>query len=75
MQNCYIDTGSFIIHIKIEDAYKDIANDIEKRFDTSNYEINKLLLKIKKLIVLMKDELGSKIWQNLFFLDEKHFLT
>ena len=61
MQNCYIDTGSFIIHIKIEDAYKDIANDIEKRFDTSNYEINKLLLKIKKLIVLMKDELGSKI--------------
>ena len=75
MQNCYIDTGSFIIHIKIEDAYKDIANDIEKRFDTSNYEINKLLLKIKKLIALMKDELGSKIWQNLFFLDEKLFLT
>ena len=61
MQNCYIDTGSFIIHIKIEDAYKDIANDIEKRFDTSNYEIIKLLLKIKKLIALMKDELGSKI--------------
>ena len=48
MQNCYMDTGSFIIHIKIEDAYKYIGNDVEKRSDTSNYEINRLLLKVKK---------------------------
>ena len=33
---CYIDSVSFIIHIKAEDFYKDIADDVEKRFDTSN---------------------------------------
>ena len=33
---CYMDTGSFIIHIKTEDFYKDIACDVEKRFDTLN---------------------------------------
>ena len=35
---CYIDTDSFIINIKTEDFYEDIANDFEKRFDTSIYE-------------------------------------
>ena len=34
---CYMDTDSFIINIKTEDFYKDIADDVEKRFDTSNY--------------------------------------
>ena len=33
---CYMDTDSFSIHIKTEDFYKDIANDIEKWFFTSN---------------------------------------
>ena len=37
---CYIDTDSFIIHIKIEDFYKQIANDVETWFDTSNYDEN-----------------------------------
>ena len=32
---CYMDTDSFIMHIKTEDFYKDIAHDVEKRFDTS----------------------------------------
>ena len=27
---CYMDTDSFIIHIKTEDIYKDIANDVKK---------------------------------------------
>ena len=60
---CYMDTGNFIIHIETEDVYKDIANDEEKRFDTSNYEVNRPLLKEKnkKVIGLMKDELGGKI--------------
>ena len=40
---CYIDTDSFIIYIKTEDFYKDIADDVEQRFDTSNYEINRPL--------------------------------
>ena len=37
---CYMDTDSLIMHIKTEDFYKDkdIANDVEKKFDTSNYE-------------------------------------
>ena len=40
---CYMDTDSFIMHIKTEDFYKDIVSDIEKRFDTSNYELNRAL--------------------------------
>ena len=40
---CYMDTDSFIINIKTEDFYKTIADDIEMRFDTSNYEVNKPL--------------------------------
>ena len=37
---CYMDTDSFIMHIKTEDLYENIANDVEKRFDTSNYACN-----------------------------------
>ena len=33
---CYMDTDSFIMHIKTKDFYEDIANDVKKRFDTSN---------------------------------------
>ena len=33
-----MDTDSFIIHIKTNDVYEDIANDVEKWFDMSNYE-------------------------------------
>ena len=60
---CYMDTGSFIMNIKTEDFYNDIANDVEKRFDTSNYEVDKPLPtgKNKKVIGLMKDELGGRI--------------
>ena len=60
---CYMDTESFIMHIKPEDFYKDIANDVEKRFDISNYEVNRPLPtgRNKKMIRLMKDELGRKI--------------
>ena len=60
---CYMDTDSFIINIKTNDFYKDISNDVENRFDTSNYEVNRPLPtgKNKKVIGLMKDELGGKI--------------
>ena len=34
---CYIDTDSFIVNIQTDDVYKGIANDVEKRFDISNY--------------------------------------
>ena len=60
---CYMDTEGFIINTKTEDFYEGIANDVEKRFDTSNYEVNRPLPKSrnKKVIGLMKDELGGKI--------------
>ena len=56
----YIDTDSFIMHIKTEDFHKDIADDVEKRFDTSNYEVDRSLptRKNKKVIGLTKYELG-----------------
>ena len=56
-------TDSFIMNIKTEDFYKDIANDVEKSFDTSNYECDRPLPtgKNKKVIGLMKNELGGKV--------------
>ena len=38
----YINTDRFIIHIK-NDVQIDISNDVGKRFDTSNYEVNRPL--------------------------------
>ena len=60
---CYMDTDSFVMNIKTEDFCKDITNDVEKRFDTSNYEVDRPLPtgKNNKVIGLMKDELGGKI--------------
>ena len=60
---CYMDTDSFIMNIITNDFYKDIASDVENRYDTSNYEVNRPLPtgKNKKVIGLMKDELGGKI--------------
>ena len=72
---CYTDTDSFIINIKTEGFYKDIADDVEKRFNTSNYEINRLLPigKNKKVIGLMKDELGGKIMTEFVALRPKTY--
>ena len=60
---CYMDTDSFVMNIKTNYFHKDIANDVEKRSDTSNYEVNRPLPigNNKKVIGLMKDELGGKI--------------
>ena len=40
---CYTDTDRFIINIKTKDFFKDIANDVEKWFDTSSYEVDRPL--------------------------------
>ena len=37
---CYTDTDRFVIHIKTEDFYEDIAGDVERWFDTSTYDKN-----------------------------------
>ena len=63
---CYMDTDSFVMYIKTEDFYKDIADDVERWFDTSNYnwkdERPRPIGKNKKVIGLFKDdELGGKI--------------
>ena len=60
---CYMDTDSCTINIKTKDFYEDITNDVEERFDTSNYDVSRPLLtgKNKNVIGLMKDELGGKI--------------
>ena len=62
---CYMDTDSFIIYIKTKDFYEDIANDVQKWFDTSNCNKNDKrplpIGKNKKVIGLFKDELGGKI--------------
>ena len=76
---CYMDTDSFVMNIKTNDFNKDITNDVEKRFDTSNYDVNRPLRtgKNKKVIGLMKDELGGKIIAEFFTLRPKtySFLT
>ena len=39
---CYMDIDSLIVHVKT-DIYKDIAEDVETRFDTSNFELDRPL--------------------------------
>ena len=60
---CYMDTDSFVMNIRANDFYKDITHDVYNRFDTSSYEVNRPLPtgKNKKVIGLMKDELGGEI--------------
>ena len=70
---CYMATNSFIMNVKTEDFYKDIANDAEKKYGTSNYVCERPLPmgKNKKVIGLMKDELGGKIMKEFIALRPK----
>ena len=62
---CYTDTDSLVIHIKTDDFYKDISNDVKRLIDTSNYDKrdNRTLpiAKNKNVVGPFKDELGGKI--------------
>ena len=62
---CYIDTDSFIMHIKTDDFYKDISADKDLWFDTSNFTKNYNrpleIDKNKKVLGKFKDEIGGKI--------------
>ena len=63
-----MDTDIFIVYIKTDDIYKDIAEDAETKLDTANFELDRPLRKgeNKTLIGLMKDELGGKIMTKFF---------
>ena len=62
---CYINTDSFVINIFTEDVFEDINNDVQRWFDTSDYDKNdKRPLQTgmnKKVTGVFKDELGGKI--------------
>ena len=62
-QNCIIWKLCFIVYIKRDDIYKDIAEDVETRFDTSSYEFDRPFPKVenKKVTWLMNDELRGQI--------------
>ena len=74
---CYMDTDSFVYHIKTDDFYKDIASDVNNKFDTSCYSkdcgfpletgVN------KKVIGMMKDELGDNIMVEFVALRSKTY--
>ena len=74
---CYIDTDSFVIYIMTESFSKDVANDLERLFNTSNYdESDERPLPIgknKKMIGLFKDELGGKIMTEFVALRAKTY--
>ena len=60
---CYMDTDSFALNVTTKDFYKDISEDVKDRFDTSNFYCDRPLPRgvNKKVVGLMKDELGGSI--------------
>ena len=74
---CYTDRDSFIMHIKTDDFYKDINNDIDKWFDTSNYDKNDNrpleIRKNKKVLGKFKDEIVGKIMTKFVALRAKTY--
>ena len=44
-----MDTDTFIVYVKTHDIYKDFAEDVESRFDTSNYELDRPFPKAKNI--------------------------
>ena len=62
-----MDTDSFIVHVKTDDIYKDIAEDVETKFEMLNFEKDRPLPKgkTKQVIGLINDELGGQIMKEL----------
>ena len=75
LQLCHLDTDSLIYNIKTEDFYVDIMDDVEEMFDTSEYDRKDArplpIRQNKKIIELMKDELGGKIMTEFIALRPK----
>ena len=74
---CYIDTDSFIMHIKTDDFYKDVSADVDKWFDTSNFNKNDNrpleIGKNKKVLGTFKDEICGKIMTKFVALRAKTY--
>ena len=71
---CYMDTDSLIYSIETDDFYKDIAEDVPARFDTSGYINRPLPIGLnKKVIGLVKDELGGEIIEEFVTLRPKMY--
>ena len=70
---CYKDTDSFLVHSKFEEVFADPAGDVNRRFDTSNYEVQRSLpiKKDKTMIGLMKNKLCKRIMKELVALRPK----
>ena len=73
---CFLDTDSLIYKIHTEDFFADIAEDLENRFDTSGYVPDRPLPveRNKKVIGLMKDELGGRVMKEFVGLRPKMYL-
>ena len=63
---CYMSSDSLIVHVKADDIYKEITEDVETRFETSNFELDKPFLKEKIIIGLLKDELRRQVMKEFF---------
>ena len=76
-KHCYTDADYFIIYIRTKDCFEDISNDIERWFDTSNYDKNDKrplpIGKDKKVPGLFKDELGRKLMTKVVALRPKTY--
>ena len=72
---CYMDTDSLIYSNEMDDFHKDTANDIANRFDTSGHNLDRPLPMglNKKVIELMKDELGEGIMTEFITLRPKMY--
>ena len=71
----YTDTGSSIVHVKLEDIYAELNRGVKKINDKSNYEVGRPLLNYreKQKIGLMKYILGEKITKEIVALRYKTY--
>ena len=72
---CYMDTDSFVLNVRTKDFYKDISEDVKDRFDTSNFYCDRPfpICVSKKVVGLMKDELGGGIITEFVILRPKAY--
>ena len=72
-----MNTDSFVIYIKTAEFFEDINNDVERWFDTFNYDENDKrpvrMVMYKKVIGLFKDELRRKITKEFCALRAKTY--